>query len=96
MPGIFAWTWIDFTQANRWPQSHRLADILEFQVARHLHDVKRWHEDHMISTARNTIILPLNMKLSQRVDLWVLDQSPDHFFQVVLHFGGWGCVVSTF
>ncbi|MBN1766748.1 MAG: DUF2157 domain-containing protein [Sedimentisphaerales bacterium] len=73
-----------------------LQDILEHGVDRHINDLVRWQQDHLISTRESDYFISRYERLQQREEQWVLDSRRISFSQVILHLGAWACVVSAF
>lgn len=73
-----------------------LTTVLEHGIERHVHDLRRWHQDRMISSREWDYFLDKYHRLRQREEAWVLDSRRISFSQVMLHLGVWACVVSGF
>jgi serine/threonine protein kinase/FtsH-binding integral membrane protein len=72
-----------------------LNNILEHGVEKHLQELARWQEDHLISMREYDFLAGKYEALHQREEIWVLDSRRISFSQVVLHLGAWACVVSV-
>ena len=72
-----------------------LTGILEHGVDKHLNDLNRWQQDHLISTRECDYFASRYERLHQREELWVLDSRRISFSQVILHLGAWACVISA-
>ncbi|MBN1845262.1 MAG: DUF2157 domain-containing protein, partial [Sedimentisphaerales bacterium] len=73
-----------------------LRAILAHGVDRHIQDLARWRQDRIISGREYDCLADRYDRLRQREEFWVLDSRRITGSQVLLHLGGWLCVLSTF